>query len=129
MGSVKMFTFILGWSLAGLLKTAQNVCIDQRTWDGIFVIYTKSRQCEFLRTKAVFKKDHSFLLSSSCNGSDNKMERKRTRPGRWAFLKDSLIEVNFVKMQSMKFKIVSDSMLELQTGSKFSRPVYKRTEE
>ena len=100
---------------------------EQKIFEGTFTIYTKHKDCEVVKTHAIFSNDHSFTLYSTCNGVDYKQfSRKNAQEGSWHFLSDSLVEVSFAKRPSIKFKILSDSLIELQNGSRSSKPKYKR---
>jgi len=100
---------------------------QQKGVEGTFVIYTKSRYCEIVKTNAVFSEDHSFKLFSTCNGVNYKQfSSSNAQQGKWTYLNDSTVEVSFIKRPTMKFKILSDSLIELQNGNKFNRPKYKR---
>jgi len=100
---------------------------QQRALEGKFSIYTKHPDCEIVKTQAMFNSGHSFVLYSTCNGVDYKQfSSEKAEKGKWRFLNDSLVMVDFTKRRSMKFRILSDSLIELQNGSKFNRPQYKR---
>jgi|GEM_PF-4880212 len=100
---------------------------QQKNIIGTFTIYTKSRDCEIVKTQTIFGSDHSFKIYSTCNAVNYKQfSSKNAQQGNWKILGDSLVEVSFNKRPSMKFKIISDSLIELQNGSKFNRPLYRR---
>jgi hypothetical protein len=98
-----------------------------KDFEGEFTIYTKHPDCEILKTQAIFSKDHSFKLFSTCNGiSYNKYGHKNSWLGRWTLVNNNLVKVIFAKRHSIEFKILSDSLIELQSVTKFSKPKYKK---
>jgi hypothetical protein len=99
----------------------------EKTFEGTFIIITKSKYCELVKSYSLFRKDHSFEFYSTCNGVDYKQfTRKNAWRGHWSMPNDSILEVSIPKRATMEFKILSDSLIELQNGGKFNRPQYRR---
>jgi hypothetical protein len=51
---------------------------------------------------------------------------KNAWKGHWTMANDSILKVSIANRESMKFKILSDTLIELQNGGKFNRPQYRR---
>ena len=95
---------------------------QKRSIKGIFVIYTKSQGCQVVKTEALFNDDGNFQLNRFCNGQKH---NTTVRQGTWRYVNDSLLAVSFNNQHKLVFKILSDSLIELQNSSRFSKPKYR----
>ncbi len=85
----------------------------------MFIIYTKHSKCEILKSTVEINLDSSFRFMQQCG-----LELwPQQQYGKWSYLNDSIIIAKNSNSVIWKFKVVSDSVLELQTNA-FINPKY-----
>lgn len=94
---------------------------------GRFSSYSKHPKCEFVKSTIVIFQNNSVLYYRNCGGDTIKLHSS-IKPiklyGKWTYLNDTVLIVKMNNSLNWKFKIISNSIIEMQTSDKFNKPKF-----
>ena len=104
--------------------------IHKVTFFGRYEYFTKSRECEIVKTIFDFEKDNTCNYARFCSSnptSDNAIFDKWNAKGKWTLESDSTVIVELNDSSNYNFKILTDTTIQmLNIDSKFSKLILRK---